>query len=138
MREIIIFYIVTRKLIFLQSFFMSAMIKKFANQSANQLFKCRTYFSKFYGKLGIISIILVTFPSHKKKLRSNFYTEILTWKVELWFFFTHFTHEKIPQNNFCRQNFSVGNIYFCTDVWENKRLGNKAYVFLNPIEKLIC
>ena len=44
----------------------------------------------------------------------TFYTEILTWKVELWIFSTRFTHEKTPQNYFSWQNFSVENNYFCT------------------------
>ena len=39
--------------------------------------------------------ILVSFPSHLKKLR-----------------FTRFTREKTPQNNFSHQNFSVENNYF--------------------------
>ena len=38
----------------------------------------------------------------------TFYTEILTRKVD---FFTRFTREKTPQNNFSHQNFSVENNY---------------------------
>ena len=43
---------------------------------------------------------LVTFTSYLEKLRSNYYTEILEGQIELWIFFTDFTHDKIPQNNF--------------------------------------
>ena len=45
----------------------------------------------------------------------TFYTEILTRKVELWIFFTRFTHEKTQQNNFSRQNFSVERIFTFRD-----------------------
>ena len=38
------------------------------------------------------------------------HTEILTRKVELRIFFTRFTREKTPQNNFSCQNFSVENL----------------------------
>ena len=34
-------------------------------------------------------------------------------------FYTRFTREKIPQNNFSSQNFSVENNYFLHDVVEN-------------------
>ena len=33
-----------------------------------------------------------------------------SWIVD---FFTHFTHEKTPQNNYLHQNFSLENNYFC-------------------------
>ena len=46
----------------------------------------------------IVSYFGYFFPFHLKKL--TFYTEILTRKVELWMFFTRFTHEKTPQINF--------------------------------------
>ena len=42
--------------------------------------------------------------------KNTFYTE--TRKVELRVFFTRFTHEKKPQNNFSYQNFRVENNYF--------------------------
>ena len=35
-------------------------------------------------------------------------------------FFTRFTREKIPQNNFSSQNFSVENNYFCTVYFSHK------------------
>ena len=40
-------------------------------------------------------------------------------------FFTHFTREKTPQNNFSSQNFSVENNYLC---WTTKKypVKNKA------------
>ena len=67
-------------------------------------------FSKFYGKV-LRWHILVTFPSHLKKLRSilRFWLE----KLNCWFF-TRFTHEKTPQNNFSRH--SVENNYFYTEI----------------------
>ena len=34
-------------------------------------------------------------------------------------FFTHFTREKTPQNNFSSQNFSVENNYFSLQYGEN-------------------
>ena len=42
----------------------------------------------------------------------TFYTEILTWKVELWIFSLVSLEKKTPQNNFSSQNFSVENNYF--------------------------
>ena len=41
----------------------------------------------------------------------TFYTEILTWKSWIVDFFTRFSREKTPQNNFSHQNFSVENSY---------------------------
>ena len=41
----------------------------------------------------------------------TFYTEILTQKIKLCFFFTRVTCDKRPQNNFSPQN-SVENNYF--------------------------
>ena len=41
-----------------------------------------------------------------------FYTEILTWKVELWIFSLVSLEKKTPQNNFSSQNVSVVNNYF--------------------------
>ena len=64
-------------------------------------------FSKFYGKVGVISWFLFHL------IRKNY---ILYWDFDLksWIvdFFTHFTGEKTPQNNFSSQNFSVENNYF--------------------------
>ena len=60
--------------------------------------------------------ILVTFPSHLKKI--TFYTEILTRKVELWIFSLVSLVKKTPQNNFSCQNFSVEkkNMYYLLKV----------------------
>ena len=54
--------------------------------------------------------ILVTFPSHLKKLRSIYWD--FDWKSWIVDFFTRFTHEKTPQNNFSLQNFIVEKYYF--------------------------
>ena len=69
-----------------------------------------------YYPVSYCHILLVTFPSHFKKLHSKlrFWLE----KLNCGFFFTHFTREKTPQNNFffC-QNFSVeNNKYFSTQI----------------------
>ena len=66
------------------------------------------FFPKFYGK-----VILVTFPSHLKKITFYLYRDFdsKSWIVD---FFTSFTREKTLQNNFSHQNFSVVNNYiFC-------------------------
>ena len=55
------------------------------------------FFSKFYGKIGVISWL--SFPSHLKKI--TFYTEILTWKVELWFFSFVSLEKKDHKTTFC-------------------------------------
>ena len=64
------------------------------------------HFSKFYGKVGVISWFL---------FHLTFYY-VLYWDFDLksWIvdFFTRFTQEKTPQNNFSSQNFSVENNYF--------------------------
>ena len=65
-------------------------------------------FSKFYGIIGVLSWLLF----HVIWKNYVLYAEILTRKVELCFFFTRFTHEKSPQNNFSCQNFGVENNYF--------------------------
>ena len=65
------------------------------------------YFSKFYGKLGVISMSLFHLIWKNYVLYWDF--DLKSWIVD---FFTHFTREKTPQNNFSRQNFSVENNYF--------------------------
>ena len=67
------------------------------------------YFSKFYGKVGVISWSLFHLIWKNYVL---YYTEILTRKVELWIFSNRFNCERTPQNNFSSQNFSVENNYF--------------------------
>ena len=67
-----------------------------------------TYFSKFYGKLVVLPI-LVTFQTHLKK------KDILYW--DFWRKMLNrgsfYTHEKTSQNNFSCQTFCVENNYFC-------------------------
>ena len=65
------------------------------------------YFSKFYGKVGVISWLLFHLIWKNYVLYWDFDSK--SWIVD---FFTRFTHEKTPQNNFSRQNFSVENNYF--------------------------
>ena len=66
-----------------------------------------TYFSKFYGKVGVISWFLFHLIWKNYVLYWDF--DLKSWIVD---FFTRFTHEKTPQNNFSSQNFSVENNYF--------------------------
>ena len=64
-------------------------------------------FSKFYGKVDIIFWLLFHLIWKNYVLYWDFVLK--SWIVD---FFTHFTHEKTPQNNFSCQNFSVENNYF--------------------------
>ena len=57
-------------------------------------------FSKSDGKVGVISWLNST----------------LTQKVELWIFTLVLLREKIPQNNFSHQNFSVENNYYSLEL----------------------
>ena len=52
--------------------------------------------------------ILVSFPSHWKKYVFYRDFDLKSWNVV---FFTRFTRENTPQNNFSSQNFSVENNY---------------------------
>ena len=65
------------------------------------------YFSKFYGKVGVLSWLLFNFIWKNYVLNWDFDSK--SWIVD---FFTRFTREKTPQNNFSHQNFSVENNYF--------------------------
>ena len=69
-------------------------------------------FSKFYGKVGLISWLLFHLIWKNYVLYWDF--DLKSWIVD---FFTCFTREKTPQNNFSCQNFSVENNYFFTDVY---------------------
>ena len=62
-------------------------------------------FSKFYGKIGVISWLL--FHLIWKNYVLYWDIDSKSWIVD---FFTRFTHEKTPQNNFSR-HFSVENNY---------------------------
>ena len=66
----------------------------------------QSYFSKFYGKFGVISWLL--FPTSFEK---NYILQTLTWKLELWSFSTcfTFTHEKRQEKNFYHKNFMAEN-----------------------------
>ena len=64
-------------------------------------------FSKFYGKVGVITWFLFHLIWKNYVLYWDF--DLKSWIVD---FFTHFTREKTPQNNFSSQNFSVENNYF--------------------------
>ena len=64
-------------------------------------------FSKFYGKVGVISWFLFHLIWKNYVLYWDF--DLKSWIVD---FFTRFTREKTPQNNFSSQNFSVENNYF--------------------------
>ena len=55
----------------------------------------KSYFSKFYGKVGVASACLGNFS-----ISVIFYTEILTRKVVLWCFFMGETSEKIHNSTF--------------------------------------
>ena len=61
-------------------------------------------FSKFYGKVGIIPWFLFHLIWKNYVLSWDF--DLKSWIVD---FFTCFTREKAPQNNFSSQNFSVEN-----------------------------
>ena len=63
-------------------------------------------FSKFYGKVGVKSWLLFHLIWKNYVLYWDFDSK--SWIVD---FFTRFTHEKRPQNNFSCQNFSVENNY---------------------------
>ena len=65
-------------------------------------------FSKFYGKVGAISWSPLFYLICKNYvLYWDF--DLKSWIVD---FFTRFTREKTPQNNFSSQNFSVENNYY--------------------------
>ena len=64
-------------------------------------------FSKFYGKVGVISWLLFHLIWKDYVLYWDF--DLKSWIVA---FFTRFTREKRPQNNFSCQNFGVENSYF--------------------------
>ena len=65
------------------------------------------YFSKFYGKVGVISWLLFHLIWKNYVLYWDFDSKC--WIVA---FSTRFTHDKRPYNNFYRQNYSVENNYF--------------------------
>ena len=62
------------------------------------------FFPKFYGKVGVISWLL--FHLIWKNYVLNWDFDSKSWIVD---FFSHFTHEKTPQNHFSSQNVSVEN-----------------------------
>ena len=64
-------------------------------------------FSKFYGKVGVISWFLFHLIRKNYVLYWDF--DLKSWIVD---FFTPFTREKKPQNNFSSQHFSVENNCF--------------------------
>ena len=66
-------------------------------------------FPIFYGKVGVISCLL--FHLIWKNYVLNWDFDSKSWIVD---FFTRFTHEKTPQNNFSHQNFSVEIVIFYT------------------------
>ena len=66
-----------------------------------------TYFSKFYGKVGIISWLL--FHLIWKNYVQHWDFGSKSWIVD---FFIRFTREKTPHNNFSHQTFSVENNYY--------------------------
>ena len=68
-------------------------------------------FSKFYGKVGVISWFLFHLIWKNYILYWDF--DLKSWIVD---FFTRFTREKTPQNNFSSQNFSVENNYFILNI----------------------
>ena len=72
-----------------------------------RFFKIDVVFSKFYGKVGVISWFLFHIIWKNYVLHWDF--DLKSWIVD---FFTRFTREKTPQNNFSSQNFSVENNYF--------------------------
>ena len=79
-----------------------------------------TSFSKFYGKVGVISWLLFHLIWKNYVLYWDFDSK--SWIVD---FFTRFTHEKTPQNNFSCQNFSVENNYcgvFSRVKWVKKKI----------------
>ena len=72
--------------------------------------KWKIIFSKFYGKVGVISWFLFHLIWKNYVLYWDF--DLKNWIVD---FFTRFTQEKTPQNNFSSQNFCVENNYFFTE-----------------------
>ena len=64
------------------------------------------FFSKFYGKVGVISWLLFHLIWRTYVLYWHF--DLKSWIVD---FFTRFTREKTPQYNFSSQNFCVENNY---------------------------
>ena len=70
---------------------------------------------------------MVTFPSHLKKLRSILRFDSKSWIVD---FFTRFTCEKTPQNNFTHKNFSVENNYlFFVIIFDSKIKCQKCHLY---------
>ena len=73
----------------------------------NTNFNSGKNFSKFHGKVGVISWFLFHLIWKNYVLYWDF--DLKSWIVD---FFTRFTREKTPQNNFSSQNFSVENNYW--------------------------
>ena len=69
------------------------------------------YFSKFYGKVGVITWFLFHLIWKNYVLYWDF--DLKSWIVD---FFTRYTREKTPQNNFSSQNFSLENNYCSIEV----------------------
>ena len=78
---------------------------------------CRMYFSKFYEKVGAIYWLLFHLIWIFFVLNWDFYSK--SWIVD---FFTRFTHEKTPRNNFSCQNFSIETNYLYTDAENPNKL----------------
>ena len=82
-------------------------------------------FSKFYGKVGVIFLILFHLIWKNYILYWDF--DLKSWIVE---FFTRFTREKRPQNKFSSQNFSVGNNYFSLFFLIGNFQNGSAYIYI--------
>ena len=92
----------------------------------NTVFYKVVVFSKFYGKVGVISWFLFHLIWKNYVLYWDF--DLKSWIVD---FFTCFIWEKTPQNNFSSQNFSVENNYFLgSNTVKNWYLKSKLYFIL--------
>ena len=94
----------------------------------------QSYFSKFYGKFGVISWLL--FPTSFEK---NYILQTLTWKLELWSFSTcfTFTHEKRQEKNFYHKNFMAENnhvLHWSLCIW----IYTFAIAFIHHCVHFIC
>jgi len=85
-------------------------------------------FSKFYGKLGVISWFLFHLIWKNYVLYCDF-----DWKSWIMDFFTRFTRDKTPQSNFSSQNFSVENNY--SICWSSLRCTDHLFLLCNCVLK---
>ena len=105
-------YLMSNSVLYFRILFVTDRLKKVRKKTqfhqktkiALRIIDCTIDFSKFYGKVGVIFWFLFHLIWKNYVLYWDF--DLKSWIVD---FFTRFTREKTPQNNFSSQNFSVEN-----------------------------